>query len=154
MKQVRKRDKRKTIPKAAIKRVLDAVRSGENVTTAVGKEKRLSIGSFYRLMTEDEKLKAEYNLAQKASTYVMADMVRDMGMNALQGKLPEGCQNHNVPKLGLEAAKWHTSRRNPEEFGDKPSVAVQVNLVDDLLGDSRTGGANPLADMITVESKG
>jgi len=131
-----------------VEAVLEAVAAGTPITQVFNDIDGISQGTFYKRLAEDEELLMEYKLAQKAGSYAMHDAARDMGMEALKGNLPGDCKNHNIPKLGLEVVKWSTSRTNPTEFGDKPTVAIQVNLIDDLLGDNRSGGANPLADII------
>lgn len=131
-----------------VEKILEAVAAGTPIIDAIAQTDGISQGTFYKRLAVDEELNAEYKLAQKAGSYAMHDAARDMGMKALNGELPGDCNNHNVPKLGLEVVKWSTSRTNPTEFGDKPTVAIQVNLIDDLLGDNRSGGANPLADII------
>lgn len=131
-----------------VEAVLEAVAAGKPITQVFKEVDGIGQATFYKRLAQDEELNAEYKLAQKAGSYAMHDAARDMGMDALNGKLPGDCKNHNIPKLGLEVVKWSTSRTNPTEFGDKPTVAIQVNLIDDLLGDNRSGGSNPLADII------
>ncbi|MEE8115140.1 MAG: hypothetical protein V3T23_12400 [Nitrososphaerales archaeon] len=131
-----------------VEKILEAVAAGTKIEDAIKATDGISQGTFYKRLAVDEELNAEYKLAQKAGSYAMHDRVRDMGIQALDGELPGDCKNHNVPKLGFEVVKWSTSRTNPTEFGDKPSVAIQVNLIDDLLGDSRSNSKNPLADII------
>lgn len=131
-----------------VEQVLEAVASGKPITHIFKDIDGISQGTFYKRLADDEELREAYKKAQLSGSYAMHDKARDVAMNALDGKLPGDCKNHNIPKLGFDIVKWSTAKTNPTVFGDKPEIAIQINMIDDLLGDNRAGGANPLADII------
>ena len=140
-----------------INKIINDVATGVPMTKAIAAhnkdEVKVSVSAFYGYLRRDEKLMQAYRQAQVTGSYARHDKAVDLAEAAMEGRLPGESQNPNVYRLGFDIAKWSNKHMNPDVFGDGPQTLVQVNMVDDLLGDSREGGKNPLEDVITVEQK-
>jgi hypothetical protein len=61
-------------------------------------------------------------------------------------------ENVQVAKLRIETRRWLASRMDPEQYGDRPTNAVQINIGTLHLDALRHTVAGPVIDVTPVES--
>lgn len=87
----------------------------------------VNVGVLYKLMQEDADAAASLARARKAGAIAMAsetvDIADELELHILADPV-------KVANARISTRQWLAARRNREELGDSPKVAVQLNIAD------------------------
>lgn len=84
-------------------------------------------GALYRLQEEDADAAARLARARRVGATAMASETIDIA-DELQAELT--ADPVRVAQARISSRQWLAARRNREELGDSPKVAVQLNIAD------------------------
>lgn len=84
-------------------------------------------GALYRLQEEDSEAAARLARARRVGATAMASETIDIA-DELQAELT--ADPVRVAQARISSRQWLAARRNREELGDSPKVAVQLNIAD------------------------
>lgn len=87
----------------------------------------VNIGVLYKLMQEDSEACAALARARKAGAIAMASETVDIADELELDTLADPVR---VANARISTRQWLAARRNREELGDSPKVAVQLNIAD------------------------
>jgi hypothetical protein len=87
----------------------------------------VNVGVLYKLMQEDSDAAAALARARKAGALAMASETIDIADELAANLLVDPAK---AAQARISSRQWLAGRRNREELGDSPKVAVQLNIAD------------------------
>lgn len=142
---------KKTHPRA-YNAIIDRVAKGMSLKDSIAKSTKVNAeGPFYAWLERNPDKKELYNKAKIAGSHAIVDKVATSAMDALDGNLDNSKirQYEYGAKYGMMVA----GRWNPE-YRENHNPLVQINMVDDLMGDKlNLGHSDIIGNFKVVEDE-
>ena len=110
-----------------LEELCDLIAAGKTDKQALKELGLNGTGALYRLQEEDSEAAARLARARRIGATAMASETIDIADELEQHPLADPVR---VANARISSRQWLAARRNREELGDSPKVAVQLNIAD------------------------